>query len=138
MVRGKKPFYDVYIGRAEPRARPPLRRSKWANPFPVRKFGLDSCLELYKSFLFESGLINNIEELRGKVLGCWCKPNKCHGDILIELLKDDEFEVSDVEYTSVCPECQEEVPDEEIYNCEMCGKIMCPRCLGEHVDKHHK
>ncbi len=21
-------------------------------------------------------------ELQGKVLGCWCKPAKCHGDVL--------------------------------------------------------
>lgn len=22
-------------------------------------------------------------ELRGKILGCWCKPLDCHGDVLI-------------------------------------------------------
>jgi hypothetical protein len=24
-------------------------------------------------------------ELKGKVLGCWCKPDACHGDVLAEL-----------------------------------------------------
>lgn len=24
-------------------------------------------------------------ELRGKTLGCWCKPDACHGDVLAEL-----------------------------------------------------
>jgi hypothetical protein len=24
-------------------------------------------------------------ELKGKTLGCWCKPEACHGDILAEL-----------------------------------------------------
>jgi Domain of unknown function (DUF4326) len=24
-------------------------------------------------------------ELKGKKLGCWCKPNACHGNVLIEL-----------------------------------------------------
>jgi hypothetical protein len=24
-------------------------------------------------------------ELKDKTLGCWCKPNKCHGDVLVEL-----------------------------------------------------
>lgn len=24
-------------------------------------------------------------ELRGKVLGCWCAPKMCHGDVLAEL-----------------------------------------------------
>jgi hypothetical protein len=30
-------------------------------------------------------------ELKGKKLGCWCKPNACHGDVLAELA-DDETE----------------------------------------------
>jgi hypothetical protein len=28
-----------------------------------------------------------VESLRGKVLGCWCHPEKCHGDVLVELLE---------------------------------------------------
>ena len=28
-----------------------------------------------------------IKELKGKILGCWCPPQKCHGDVLIELTK---------------------------------------------------
>jgi hypothetical protein len=24
-------------------------------------------------------------EFRGKILGCWCKPEACHGDVLVEL-----------------------------------------------------
>ena len=24
-------------------------------------------------------------ELKDKRLGCWCKPEKCHGDILVEI-----------------------------------------------------
>lgn len=26
-------------------------------------------------------------ELEGKNLGCWCKPEACHGDILVELIE---------------------------------------------------
>jgi hypothetical protein len=39
---------------------------------------------------FELDLIVNAEmkkrlpELKGKTLACWCKPEPCHGDILIE------------------------------------------------------
>jgi hypothetical protein len=29
-------------------------------------------------------------DLKGKVLGCWCKPMPCHGDILLQLLKENE------------------------------------------------
>jgi hypothetical protein len=25
-----------------------------------------------------------VRELRGKVLGCYCKPKRCHGDIIAE------------------------------------------------------
>lgn len=31
-------------------------------------------------------LQEDIDELRGKVLGCFCKPHPCHGDVLVELL----------------------------------------------------
>ena len=27
-------------------------------------------------------------ELRGKILGCWCKPKPCHGDILVKLVEE--------------------------------------------------
>ena len=26
------------------------------------------------------------KKLKNKVLGCWCKPESCHGDIIIKLL----------------------------------------------------
>lgn len=77
---------DVYIGRACYRGGWELPQSKWCNPFTVKKYG-ERCLELYREHLYTSGLINDIEELRGKVLGCWCKPGPCHGDILVEELE---------------------------------------------------
>ena len=27
-----------------------------------------------------------LNKLKGKNLGCWCYPEKCHGDVLIELI----------------------------------------------------
>ncbi len=29
---------------------------------------------------------DQLESLRGKVLGCWCHPEACHADVLVELL----------------------------------------------------
>lgn len=29
---------------------------------------------------------DDLLKLNGKTLGCWCKPDACHGDILIELI----------------------------------------------------
>lgn len=66
----------VYVGRP----------SKWGNPFTVGIHGdRDHCIQLYKERLITSGLINDIEELRGKDLVCWCAPEACHGDVLLEL-----------------------------------------------------
>jgi len=38
-------------------------------------------------FLANKELKDSLDELRGKVLGCYCKPEACHGDFLIKLLK---------------------------------------------------
>jgi hypothetical protein len=66
----------VYIGRP----------SKWQNPYEI---GIDGnrteVIQKFRAYLYSSGLIKDIHELCGKDLICWCKPKKCHGDILIEL-----------------------------------------------------
>lgn len=28
-------------------------------------------------------------ELKGKILGCWCKPGPCHGDVLLRIANDE-------------------------------------------------
>ena len=33
-------------------------------------------------------LVAALPGLRGRELGCWCKPQACHGDVLLELLAD--------------------------------------------------
>lgn len=80
VVHCKKDLYDVYIGRP----------SKWGNPFEIGKDGNRlEVIEKYKEYLLNNPiLLNEIEELRGKVLGCWCRPKKCHGDVIIELLNN--------------------------------------------------
>ena len=32
--------------------------------------------------------MESLIELEGKVLGCWCHPEPCHGDILVKLLRE--------------------------------------------------
>lgn len=80
---------DVYIGRECKRGGWNLDQSKWHNPFPASKYGLDLCLELYERYVrSHSELMESLHELDGKVLGCWCKDNpddKCHGDVLLKL-----------------------------------------------------
>lgn len=77
----------VYIGREMNYYVKGAKGSKWKNPFSVKRYGREKCLELYKQYVYDSGLIEDIEELEGKTLGCWCKPEKCHGDILFEILR---------------------------------------------------
>jgi hypothetical protein len=74
--------YDVYIGRG----------SKWGNPFKIGKDGTrDEVIEKYAQYIADNEyLIGSLEELRGKRLGCYCAPKRCHGDVLIELLGEKE------------------------------------------------
>ena len=88
MVKGKRPKYDLYIGRELNYPKAKFNRSKWANPFSVKRYGREEALRLYKEYVRNTpDLYNSLPELEGKILGCWCKPESCHGDILFELLE---------------------------------------------------
>lgn len=80
VVHCKKSKYDVYIGRP----------SKWGNPFEIGVDGnRDEVIKKFKTYILSNKeLMKDIVELKGKILGCWCYPNKCHGDILVELAND--------------------------------------------------
>ena len=81
VVHCKKESYDVYIGRANPRNG--LSASIWRNPFKGPR-----AIERYRKYIkapAQAWLRKRLPELRGKVLGCWCRPQECHGDVLAEL-----------------------------------------------------
>jgi len=80
---------DVYIGRAVSRGGWDLPKSKWANPFTIAQHGsAEAVVALYEAYLLANPLLlASIGELRGKVLGCWCSPRPCHGDVLSRLSK---------------------------------------------------
>lgn len=85
VVNIKNSSFDIYIGRS----------TKYGNPFPVSKYGLEKSLRYYRAHLeclIAQGSITKEEllALRGKVLGCHCKPNKCHGDILEEFIYSEQ------------------------------------------------
>ena len=78
---------NIYIGRNTTFYVPGTVKSKWFNPFSVKKHGLDEALVLYENYIRNHPtLYNQLEELECKTMGCWCHPNKCHGDILLKLL----------------------------------------------------
>lgn len=80
----KKDPNHEYIGRHVQYV-PGATASKWGNPFTVKKYGLDQCLIKYREYAVLKFTQQELLSLRGKTLGCWCKPGKCHGDILAEL-----------------------------------------------------
>lgn len=78
VVHCKKSPYDIYIDRP----------SKWGNPFSIGKDGTrEDVVRKYREWITQPLLMADLPELKGKILGCWCSPNACHGDILVELLK---------------------------------------------------
>jgi hypothetical protein len=90
VVHCKKEKYDVYIGRAVPRSG--LKASVWGNPFVIGKDGTRSeVMEKFRAWLqSKPELLKQLPELKGRVLGCWCAPEACHGDILAELANGEE------------------------------------------------
>jgi hypothetical protein len=40
----------------------------------------------YEKWFWTTDLPNHLHELKGKVLGCYCKPQRCHGDFLAKLV----------------------------------------------------
>lgn len=82
--------HTLYIGRNMCFYVPGTVKSKWANPYSAKKYGREKCLEMYREYITNSDLIKDIYELEGKELGCWCKPEACHGDILINLLRKEK------------------------------------------------
>lgn len=83
---------DVYIGRACNQGGWNLPESRWKNPYTISRYGsAEVCVRLYREYLVRNKeLLAHLPELRGKVLGCWCKPGVCHGDVLVELVNKSE------------------------------------------------
>jgi hypothetical protein len=89
---------NIYIGRRGvvfiDGIRFPHESSIWANPFKISKdLPREECLVQYEKYIrnkiTQDSLAFDLLKLKGKTLGCWCKPSECHGDILLNLI--DEF-----------------------------------------------
>ncbi len=70
------------------------RRSKWGNPYHIGIHGTRSeVITMYESYVRgRPDLIAALPELAGKTLGCHCAPKRCHGEILLELLRENGLE----------------------------------------------
>ena len=89
VVHVRKAVFDLYIGRAFAE----FPESIWHNPIHLwnpndieERFRV---LDQYKAYILRRpDLIAALPELEGKILGCWCRPKPCHGDVLVELFKE--------------------------------------------------
>ncbi len=81
------------------------RPGKWGNPFIVSKDGTrDECCDWYSLMLCGQFMLcgspsiaemreakafvcENIEQLRGHNLACWCRAGRCHADTLLRIAK---------------------------------------------------
>ena len=100
----------VYVGRNMTFYVKGAEKSEFANPFKVKtqskiaqqgnfankkdySNGLSTSLEKYEEWLRDKcakdkDVKKRLLSLRGKVLGCWCKPAGCHGDVMAKLIQE--------------------------------------------------
>lgn len=73
-------LYDVYIGRGGP----------FGNPFHLRTgASRDGPLIAYREYILQRpDLLRRLQELEGKILGCFCDPLDCHGHVIVGLIRD--------------------------------------------------
>ena len=58
----------------------------WGNPYELTDGGRDvACNAHIEYFKYKKSLHTKIEQLKGKVLSCYCYPKRCHGDYLAKL-----------------------------------------------------
>jgi hypothetical protein len=81
VVNLHKEPYDVYIGRGSP----------YGNPYSIGIHGTreEVLIKFEKYFKIKKKLIEKAKrELTGKTLGCFCKPQACHGDIIKRYIEE--------------------------------------------------
>jgi hypothetical protein len=88
VVHCKRAEYDVYIGRP----------SKWGNPYSegtsryakFRVASREEAIRKYEEYIRSRPdlMLAAKRYLKGKVLGCWCSPLPCHGDVLARIAEE--------------------------------------------------
>jgi len=63
----------------------------FGNPFPEWKWGREECIRRFETYFWQRierdpEWKTEVLKLKGKVLGCWCKPLNCHGDVYVAFL----------------------------------------------------
>jgi len=101
VVHIRKDSYDIYIGRDKDGG------MHYGNPFSYNPSWGIECQDREESVLRyklwlegtllphvepqrREWILDNLEQLRGKTLGCFCAPLACHGNILLNMLNNKE------------------------------------------------
>ena len=77
-------YFDIFIGRG--------RDSLLGNPFKIGRDGnRQEVIEKFRPYFYERlerdpEYKAKVLSLKGRVVGCFCKPNPCHGDVYVEYL----------------------------------------------------
>ncbi len=83
--------YDVYIGR-QGYGKLAHRDGYFGNPYKIGVDGTrEEVLSKYKDYFVnrtrtDREFYESIMDLKGKRLGCFCKPEACHGDIIAKYI----------------------------------------------------
>ncbi len=98
VVHCKREPYDVYIGRP----------SKFGNPFThivdrntLAQFVVanrEEAVSAYEKWIRSQPELMAAakKELKGKILGCWCAPLACHGDVLLKIANEEEMQIEGI------------------------------------------
>lgn len=89
---------NVYVGRAGvvfiDNKRYPTHSSEFCNIFKVGRDGdRMAVIKRYDRYIRarlkqEPRLLNKLNLLKGKNLGCWCAPEACHANVLLKLIDE--------------------------------------------------
>lgn len=88
---------DVYIGRTKHTH----KKMHYGNPWKIGRDGTrDEVCDRYEAWLRKKAdatvepdrrdwILRNVWKLHGAVLGCWCAPQRCHGEVLAVLAEEE-------------------------------------------------
>ena len=124
----------LYIGRGASHLG--CARSFWANPFQVKRYGLQGALSKFEALLQSStAMQSQPEQLSDKVLLCHCSPTEpCHGGVLIRACEaaqaEELFRAAELRKQVEVPESQsDDEPGQEPRGAGWRG-IGKPLCVG--------
>jgi hypothetical protein len=90
----------VYVGRQCFMGGWKLRKSPFANPYKIGKktyeypegMTREDVVKEYRNYILSKPeLVEQLPSLKGKKLACWCAPKECHGDIIKQLIAENNF-----------------------------------------------